>query len=376
MTDAGLHTNQRPLRILIGHLNANGDILYSSAVARQIKEVDYPSCHLTWAAGTSCARTLQLNPYIDEIREVPLQAGDDVTTVWKNFCLQARQQVVEGQFDLFIPMQLIGDNLLHFNKTLRLSTLELYLGKVTVPVEPVVRLSDIEVSNVQQFCELHQLSKYRKVVIFECAPLSGQSTVTPQFALEVVALVNQLVPDACFILSSYKAITGNAGNIMNASSLSFRENAELSRHCDLLIGCSSGITWLLTSDWAKPLPAIQLLNKKAVWFNSVAKDYDVRKKSSAHVLEIYDFDIATAAACIVDVLNNDFAKARETHHQPYSRYWCNTESTILFDLLKEKKIKPFFRFMHTTFKNNGYNVLFLAAVLRKLAGRCLSSIIK
>jgi hypothetical protein len=364
------------MRILIGHLNANGDILYSSAVARQIKEVDYPSCYLTWAASTSCARTLQLNPYIDEIREVSLQAGDDVTTVWNNFCIQACREVTEGQYDLFIPMQLIGDNLLHFNKTLRLSTLELYPGKLTVPLEPVVRLSGTEVSNVQQFAAQHGLSRYRKVVLFECAPLSGQSTVTPQFALDVVGLVNQQVPDVCFILSSYQAITGNAGNIINASSLSFRENAELSRYCDLLIGCSSGITWLLTADWAKPLPAIELLNKKAVWFNSVAKDYDVRKKSSTQVLEMYNFNIATAAACIIDALNNGFEKARSIHHQPYSRYWCNTESTILFDLLKAKKIRSFFRFVYTTFKNNGYNVLFLSAVMHRLAGRCLSSIIK
>lgn len=376
MTDARVHTGARPLRILIGHLNANGDILYSSAVARQIKEVDYPDCHLTWAVGTNCARTLQLNPYIDEIREVPLKAGDDVTAVWNRFCDNARKQVAEGLFDVFYPLQLIGENLLHFNKTLRLSTVGLYPGKMTVPLEPVVRLSDTEVANVKAFSEQNRLSQFNKVVVFECAPLSGQSTVTPQFALDVVERVSHTVPDACFILSSYQAIKGNAGNIFNASELSFRENAELSKYCHLLVGCSSGITWLLTSDWAKPLPAIQLLNKKAVWFNSVSKDLQVRGKNSDHVLEMYDFDASTAAAAIAETLNKGIEKARPLYHQPYSRYWCNTESSILFNLLKTKKWGRFFRFINTTLVYNNYNVLFLAAVLWQTIGRCFNAIFK
>ena len=61
-------------RILIGHLTSNGDILYSSAIARQIKEVDYPGCHLTWAAGSGGAKTLAFNPYIDVSSQViPLE---------------------------------------------------------------------------------------------------------------------------------------------------------------------------------------------------------------------------------------------------------------------------------------------------------------
>jgi ADP-heptose:LPS heptosyltransferase len=37
-----------PQKIVLVQLFSNGDCLYATAVARQIK-ADYPGCHLTWA---------------------------------------------------------------------------------------------------------------------------------------------------------------------------------------------------------------------------------------------------------------------------------------------------------------------------------------
>lgn len=363
----------KPLRILIGHLTSNGDILYSSVIARQIKEIDHPDSHLTWAVSNRCAKTLHLNPYIDELWEVPINDANDITTTWDKFCKEADQKKKEGFFDIIYFIQLIGDNLQHYNKTIRLSVLEGYPKRITVPLEPVVRLTASEIESVHLFSLEKKLAGYKKVVLFECSPLSGQSLVTPKFALDVLEIVNTQVSDFCFILSSNIAIDSNSDNIIDASKLSFRDNAELSKYCDLLVGCSSGITWLLTADWSKPLPTIQLLNKKAVWFNSVVKDYEIREKDASHVLEMYEFNAGTAAACIIKALTENFEDTRKKYHQQYNRYWCTTEVAILFRLVKQVRLRSFLKFSYKSLKNN--NILFLIFVFAGVAWKCLTSVV-
>ena len=58
-----------PQKILLVQLFSNGDCLYATTVARQIKK-DFPNCHLTWAIANFCKAIIFNNPYIDEIREV------------------------------------------------------------------------------------------------------------------------------------------------------------------------------------------------------------------------------------------------------------------------------------------------------------------
>jgi hypothetical protein len=101
----------------------------------------------------------------------------------------------------------------------------------------------------------------RHVVMFECAGLSGQTFVTLPFAVETARMLLH-DEECCFVLSSSEGFNSTDPRIIDASTLRFRENAELTRYATLFIGCSSGITWLSTSDWAKPLPTIQLLRKK------------------------------------------------------------------------------------------------------------------
>lgn len=60
-------------KVLLGHLNSMGDCLLATVVARQIKEVDYPDCHLTWAVNSKCKQAVLLNPHVDEIWEIPTE---------------------------------------------------------------------------------------------------------------------------------------------------------------------------------------------------------------------------------------------------------------------------------------------------------------
>ena len=111
------------------------------------------------------------------------------------------------------------------------------------------------------FAESHHLKEKKQVILFECSPKSGQSFVTLDFAIAVSKKIIEKIPDLCVIISTNEPVNSDDDCIVDGSILSFRENAELTKYCTLLVGCSSGISWLCTSDWAKPLPIIQLLKK-------------------------------------------------------------------------------------------------------------------
>ena len=65
--------------IALVHLASNGDILYATAIARQIKEIDFPNCNLTWVVSSSGKKILENNPYVDEIIEIPSSFAEATT---------------------------------------------------------------------------------------------------------------------------------------------------------------------------------------------------------------------------------------------------------------------------------------------------------
>ena len=64
-------------RILLGMLGSNGDCLYATAIARQIKH-DFPGCHLTWAVASLCRNVLFNNTDIDALWEIPLASWSEM----------------------------------------------------------------------------------------------------------------------------------------------------------------------------------------------------------------------------------------------------------------------------------------------------------
>ena len=60
------------LKILLVQLGSTGDCLFVTTIARQIKEVDYPGCHLTWVIGSRYKPAIINNPHVDEILEIPV----------------------------------------------------------------------------------------------------------------------------------------------------------------------------------------------------------------------------------------------------------------------------------------------------------------
>ncbi len=77
-------------RILLGMLASNGDCLYATAIARQIK-VDFPGCHLTWAIGSLSRQVLANNPDIDQVWELPQNSWSEMERDWTLFEIEAHQ---------------------------------------------------------------------------------------------------------------------------------------------------------------------------------------------------------------------------------------------------------------------------------------------
>lgn len=263
-------------RILLVHLISNGDCLMATTIARQIKE-DFPGCHLTWAIGYKCRQAIDNNPYVDDIWSVQYTAQElPYDDFWYKTKAVAERRRLAGEFDLVYYTQIVPENCDNFDGTTRTSIFRSYPGRITVPVQPVLRLFEHETAHVRQFAERHELHRYRNVVLFECAPGSYQSFLSPQVALSIANRLVSTRHDTAFILSSLHSFSSANRAVIDGSILSYRENAELSKYCTLLLGCSSGITWLLTSDWAQRLPTIQFLSMTGPWYSFASVKYDHR----------------------------------------------------------------------------------------------------
>ena len=181
--------------------------------------------------------------------------GDHWPQVWKlwdDLRRESAARLAHGDFDEVHLTQFDPGRAEQYDGTVRSIILSGYPRPITVPLAPVLRLEPEEIANVQRFAEAHPaVGRCTHVLLFECSPKSGQSFVTPAYALEVSRALVARRADVCVLLSSNLPIVTGHERIIDASALAFRENAEITKHCTLLVGCSSGITWLASSDWGQ-----------------------------------------------------------------------------------------------------------------------------
>src|SRR5450830_1189743 len=85
-----------PQKILLVHLYSNGDCLYATTVARQIKH-DFPGCNLTWAIAPFCKSIIANNPYVDAVMEVTIAKNDVVA--FRKFKKKIKLLKQQGKFD-------------------------------------------------------------------------------------------------------------------------------------------------------------------------------------------------------------------------------------------------------------------------------------
>ncbi len=84
----------------------------------------------------------------------------------------------------FFFTQIVDDNQANYDGTVRSSLFRGYGKPITVPVTPVLRLSEEEVEKARDFAERYHLQEYKNVILFEFAPQSGQLAMTPSLAIE------------------------------------------------------------------------------------------------------------------------------------------------------------------------------------------------
>ncbi len=307
---------QAPQKILLGMLVANGDCLLATVLAKQIKK-DYPGCHLTWAISDKCRPMIEGNPDVDAIWEIPLadkKAGE--TEAWFSFEGQAKERKNRGEFDEVFLTQVYPSNVHNYDGTTRGTIYNAYPHPVTVDARPVLRLNESEVSRVKKFAENNNLSSFRHIILFECSSFSGQSFVTPEWAVEVAGRLVTLHEDLLVIISSHLDLGNIHPRIITASNLTLRENAELTKYCTLLAGCSSGITWIATTDWAKRLPMVQFL-KRGIGFTfaSVAYDHQYWGLDASMIIETANPDITAAVRLLHDVMQKGVKAVKPVYHQ-------------------------------------------------------------
>lgn len=301
-------------RVLLGQLGARGDCLYASAIARQIK-ADDPDCHLTWAVGTHCASLVEGCPYVDALWLVPVDGHHDIADAWRAFEIEAQEKKASGEFDQIYLSQIYPNNFANFDGTVRASILRAYGAPMTVSLKPWVQLTAQELNHAEQFWQHHQLDAFDDVVLFEYASLSEQSFVTPALAMAIATAIIDRRPATAVVMSSAEPLTQLPAGVFDGSTLSFKENAALAAKCALLVGCSSGISWLCEAANDPPPAMIQLLKQRDSVYASFVHDHDYHNLPSEHVIEMTDCPAERVVDCVCLSLDRGIAIARQDFHQ-------------------------------------------------------------
>jgi hypothetical protein len=302
-------------RVLLGQLGSNGDCLYATTLARQIK-TDYPGCHLTWAVSDLCRSAIEHNPDVDDLWVVPLPGWAAMADTWRSFEHDAHARVARGDFDRAFLTQIYPANFAKYDGTVRPSLFRNYPGPITVPVETAIHVSDEERQYVEDWIVQNRIRSFDQTVVFECSSKSGQSFVTPALATEVAERVLARNPNACFILSTHEDVP-TSRSIISGKALNLRQTAFLTHDADLFVGCGSGVTVVATSAAAKPeLPNIQVLKGSASVFGSFRHDFEYFGKPSSHFIETTSESAASLVDIVESVLRDGVHEARTRHHRP------------------------------------------------------------
>ena len=293
-----------------------------TAIARQIKS-DYPSCHLTWVIASRYTAVIKNNPFVDSIWAFELAPNESmIEDGWYRCKAEAEARRAAGEFDIIFTTQVSPDNVANFDGSTRSSTFRNYPHPITVPITPVIRLLQDEIAHVAYFADRNKLSRHKHIVLLECSPSSGQSFLTLEKGLNLAQRLVEAKHDAIVVVSTHLPFESPHERILSGACLSYRENAALSHHCTFLIGCSSGITWITTSDAGKRLNTVQFLSHViACGFASVAYDFKHWGLPTDHILETTSNDDERMLEIVLAALD-DFPVARKKYHQALRpRFW-------------------------------------------------------
>lgn len=324
------------MNILLGQLGSNGDCLYATTIARQIKE-DFPDCNLTWAISDLCKNTIINNSYVDSVWEIPVGVWENMQPVWNSFQIEAWHELQNGTYEHIYLPQIFPSNFRNYDGTVRPSIFRNYPKKITVPVETIIELTDKEREFVKSFVKCHDLESFDHLVIFECSSKSGQSFMTPALSREIAELVRSRNAGVGFVISTHENMGKDTNGIVSGRELSMRQTAELTHYSSLFVGCGSGLTVVATSDAAKKaLPNIQLLKGNTSVYASFKHDYEYFKKPTGHFIESTKENPNEIAELILTTLKDGTKKANELYGEELKLHF-----NWYFELIDQMLIKKF-----------------------------------
>jgi hypothetical protein len=325
---------QGKLKVLLVQLGSTGDCLFVTTIARQIKEVDYPGCHLTWMIGSKYKPAILNNPHVDEILGIPMHTIDDLNKCRDDIPNIVNEFQRERNFDKVFITDHTPGNYDNFYGTTRTSLFRGYPHKVTVPVEPVLDLLNEEIEQVNGFVSGNKLKGNKFNIMFECSPQSAQSNMNLEMAYNISRNIIKKFPFVKIILSSHNKLTDVDPGIVDGSVLTWRENAELTKSCHLLIGCSSGISWLNTSNGSAKIPMIQSVNPTyygAQLTASLKIDFQYFGLSTEKLIEIANPTEKELVDCVSMIIEKGFSKAYLKYKNYRQIRFFNR--SFLFDIL-------------------------------------------
>jgi hypothetical protein len=319
--------------ILLGQLGSNGDCLYATTLARQIKE-DFPGCHLTWAVSSLTRRVLDNNPYVDQIWEVPLSGWNLMERAWLLLEDEALRAHSAGIFDHVFMTQISPNRFAAYDGTIRPSIFRNYPRPITVPVETVIRLTEEERAGVDRWYAGSPAAEAAAIILMECSSKSGQSFMTPDIAVQVAERVLQERRKAVVLISTHETVSTDNPRIIPVGHFSIRETAQLTHRTDLFVGCGSGLTVVATSEAAKAdLPLIQILKRSTSVFASFRHDFQYFGKPVNRFLEMTTEDVDVLARTVVAALSDGFDAAKAEHDDPvpidFTYYMWLTDMMLL-----------------------------------------------
>jgi hypothetical protein len=303
-------------RVLLGMLGSNGDCLYATAIARQIK-ADFPGCHLTWAIGRLSRGVLVNNPDIDEIWELPQTTWESLEPIWTAFEIEAHELAAAGRFDHVFLTQIYPARFANYDGTIRPSVFRNFGRPITVPVDVTINLTEQETAEVDRWFHSGPASDASQVILCECSNRSGQSFMTVELAARMATQIVEARQKAVVILSTHEKLPIEHPRIISGGALSIRQTARLTYFVDQFIGCGSGLTVAATSGVAKPaLPNIQILKRSTSVYASFRHDFEYFGKPNAHFLELTSEDANHLSLVAVTALSDGFAAAKAEFDDP------------------------------------------------------------
>ncbi len=308
------------MRIILLQLASFGDCLYATNIARQIKH-DYPGSHLTWCIGSICVSVLHGNENVDSIHVIQLNSISEAWNHgWKEACDWADNELSAGNVDLIFKTQILPDNIHLYDGLIRSTIYRGYNNKITSGHRPFVQLPHESILQVDRFCDDSNFDNYKHRFLFECGPRSGQSSMNPDSAELLSHQIANSFPDVLLVLSSTQRLKNPTKQVIDASSLTFMQNAQLANRCTGLIGCSSGITWLTTSDFCQPLPMLQVVTSSTTpfAFASVITDFERYQLDHNLCIEIVDATAHDIILCLTEWIEIGHSSAKLKFSRPAS----------------------------------------------------------